>query len=83
MALLQAMGVNISKRQVMRLLIAEQDAFLADPGMTVLYRQRIAAAKEEADGIDREAESLTNRALLSMPVPALSRLPLLSQGLRL
>jgi hypothetical protein len=30
MAILQAMGVGISKRQVMRLLIADQDAFLAE-----------------------------------------------------
>jgi hypothetical protein len=30
MAMLRAMGVNISKRQVMRLLIADQDAFLAE-----------------------------------------------------
>ena len=30
MAMLQAIGVNISKRQVMRLLIAGQDAFLAE-----------------------------------------------------
>ena len=30
MAMLQAIGVNISKRQVVRLLIAGQDAFLAE-----------------------------------------------------